>query len=70
MLQRKNVYYNRSSARTVSIEAVLQPRIYYAEYYFSFDAEEVRLRICSFEDLIKNINVKNGNVKFRTNVIK
>ena len=30
---------NRSSARTVSVEAVMQPRFCYAEYYVSFDAE-------------------------------
>ena len=39
MLQRKYMQKNRSIARTVSIEAVLQPRFYYAVSYFSFDAE-------------------------------
>ena len=39
MLQRKYMEKNRSIARTVSIEAVLQPRFYYAMSYFSFDAE-------------------------------
>ena len=39
MLQRKYIEKNRSIARTVSIEAVLQPRFYYAMSYFSFDAE-------------------------------
>ena len=39
MLHRKYMEKNRSIARTVSIEAVLQPRFYYAMSYFSFDAE-------------------------------
>ena len=39
MLQRKYMEKNRSIARTVSIEAVLQPRFHYAMNYFSFDAE-------------------------------
>ena len=39
MLQRKYMYKNRSIVRTVSIEAVLQPRFHYAMNYFSFDAE-------------------------------
>ena len=40
MLQRKyNMWKNKSVARTVSIEAVLQPRFHYAMNYFSFDAE-------------------------------
>ena len=39
MLQRKYMQKNKSIARTVSIEAVLQPRFYYAMSYFSFDAE-------------------------------
>ena len=39
MLQRKYMVKNRSIARTVSIEAVLQPRFHYAMNYFSFDAE-------------------------------
>ena len=30
---------NRGITRTVSIEAVMQPRFYCAEYYFSSDAE-------------------------------
>ena len=38
MLQRKYMEKNRSIARTVSIEAVLQPRFHYAVNYFSFDA--------------------------------
>ena len=39
MLQRKYMYKNRSIVRTVSIEAVLQPRFHYAMNYFSFNAE-------------------------------
>ena len=39
MVQRKyNMWKNKSVARTVSIEAVLQPRFHYAVNYFSFDA--------------------------------
>ena len=47
MLQRKYMEKNRSIARTVSIEAVLQPRFHYALNYVSFDAG-VR-----FEDLFE-----------------
>ena len=38
MLQRKYMEKNRSIARTVSIEAVLQPRFRYAVNSISFDA--------------------------------
>ena len=38
MLQRKFIEKNISIARTVSIEAVLQPRFHCAVNYFSFDA--------------------------------
>ena len=39
MLQRKYMEKYRCIARTVSIEAVLQPRFHYAMNYFSFKAE-------------------------------
>ena len=42
MLQRKYMEKNRSIARTVSIEALLQPRFHYAVNYFSFDAAKLR----------------------------
>ena len=42
MLQRKYMEKNRSIERTVSIEAVLQPRFHYAVNYFSFDAAKFR----------------------------
>ena len=57
MLQRKYMEKNRSIARTVSIEAVLQPRFHYAVNYFRQNPEKIASKSARNSMKMLNTNV-------------